>query len=103
IDGGVFGGVTVFDPLLGLGPRSGAEIGADIGLGTGHFDIVEELVGTEPVALDRAPCHLKARGPRVARADAVGPVIVRREVSPGPAQEGDIHFARRIEYIAAEA
>ena len=83
--GGVFGGIAVLHPLLGFGPRAGAEVGADVGLGAELLDVVEEFVGAEAVGLDGAPCHFEARRALVARAYAVAPVVVGGEVAAGPA------------------
>ena len=101
--GGVFGGIAVLDPLLGFGPGAGAEVGADVGLGAEHLDVVEELVGAEAVAFDGAPGHFEARRALVARADAVAPVVVGGEVAAGPAQQGDVELADGFEDVLAEA
>ena len=67
--------VTTFQPLLRLLRRSGAQVRAEIGLGTRHFGRPHEFVRSEAVVLHRAPCHLQAPGTLIAWANAVRPVV----------------------------
>ena len=60
-------------------------------------------MGAEAVAFHRAPGHFEARRALVARAYAVAPVVVGREVAARPAQQADLEFARRVQDVPAEA
>ena len=101
--GGVFRGIAIFHPLLGLRPGAGAEVGADVGLGADRLHVVEELVSAEAVGFDGAPRHFEARRALVARAYAVAPVVVGGEVAARPAEERDIQFADGLQDVLAEA
>ena len=101
--GGVFGGVAVLHPLLRLGPGAGAEIRADVRLGAEHLGVIQELVRAEAIAFDGAPRHFEARRPLVARADAVPPVVIGREIAAGPAQQRNIQLLGRVQDIPAKA
>ena len=101
--GGVFGGIAVLHPLLRFVPGSGAQVGADVRLGAQHLRVVKELVSAEAIALHRAPGHLQARRPAVARPYAVGPVVVRRKIPAGPPQQRDVQLADGVQHVAPVA
>src|ERR1035438_1091882 len=60
-------------------------------------------MSAEAVVFDGPPGHFEAARALVARTDAVGPVVIRREVAARPAQQGDVQLLGRVEHVAAEA
>ena len=84
-------------------PRAGAEIRADVRLVPERLGVIQKFVRAEAVALHRAPGHFEARRALVARADAVHPVVVRREVAARPAQQRDIQILHGLQHIFAVA
>jgi hypothetical protein len=89
--------VAVFHPLLRVGPRTRAEIRADVRLVAEHFRVIQKLVRAEAVVLDGLPGHLETLRTLVARADAILPVVVGREVAARPAQQRDVQIARGLQ------
>src|ERR1035438_5543589 len=57
----------------------------------------------EAIALHRSPGHFQAGRTAVARSYAVHPVVIRREVSSGPAEKCHVHLSGGIEHVAAES
>ncbi len=95
----VAGAVAVLHPGQRLVQGAGAHVQAEHRLGARGRAPGHELVGAEAVGL------LAGTGgtPRPARADAVGPVVTRREGPAGPAHVGHAEVPDGREHVGAEA
>ena len=92
------GRVAVLDPLVEVARRQAAQVGGEVGLAADHAAEARELDRAEMVrvVLRRAVGRLAhavgpevgAARPRVARADAVAPVVAVGEAAARPADRG---------------
>lgn len=88
---------------MGFIPRTGAEVGANVGFGANAIDVIEKFVSAEAVVFDGAPGHFEAAGTFVAGADAIAPVVIRRKIAAGPAEERDVEALDGFEDVLAKA
>ena len=98
-----FRGVTILNPSLSLLPGAGTEVGAQIRFDPQNVAVSQKLVRAKAIVLHRAPGHLEARRPLVARTNAIHPVVVGREIPSRPAQQRDVESFHRFHHILAVA
>ena len=96
-------GVAVLDEVArGVEPAR-AHVDRQHRLHAGATGPGQELVGPDLVGLDRAPGQFEAPRPRLARADAVLPVVARDEVAARVAHDRDAQLADELEHVLADA
>ena len=83
--------------------RRGAEIGADQRLGANALGPGYEFIGAELVRLDGVPGSIEHRGPLIARAHAIQPVVAGNEVAARIANDRHAHAAHLRGNVFAEA
>ena len=95
--------IAVFDEVRRIEDGARAHIHRHHGRDARLFAPLHELIGAELVGLRREPCKIEAGGPLLAGADAVPPVVPRKEVAARIAHDGHIQLADEPDDVLAEA
>src|SRR5204862_3918132 len=80
--------IAVFHPVAQLARRARANVAGDVRLCPDGAAELNKFVGAEVICFNHAaPMQIHAPRPTLARADAIGPVIIVGKTSPRPAQD----------------
>src|SRR5205823_497080 len=96
--------VAVFDPVAHFARAAAADIAGNVRAGAQVPAEGEKFMRAERIGLDRfAPMNVDGARTVGGRADAVLPVVVIGEASPGPAQNRRMKALERVEHVRATA
>src|SRR5262249_37633973 len=78
--------IAVLDPMPRIVDRSQSGVNANVRFGADEFAIAQKLISAEAIALQIVPGEIYSDRALVLRPDPILPVISRREIATGPAQ-----------------